>query len=748
MMAMGRDVSMFFPSVVVNIVNESFEVKVLVYMYLVRTADQKPEEALLSINSFQKDLAHPNPRVRALALRVMSSIRVQVIVPVVILAARKCAVDPSPYVRKAAAHAIPKIYRMDSTRQEELIEIIETMLRDSTPFVLSSAVAAFQEVCPNRIDLLHRHYRKICRMLVDMDEWGQILLSELLLRYARTQFLAPDAHARELAAVSGKAGEKKLELALPAPGSQASYHEASNAGIQSIVASSAAFYSDSDSDAKDSDSDDNSSDDKKAKKKASKAQASAAARGPDWMDEDHRLLLRCTRPLLQSQNSGVVMAVAALHFYLSPANDLPKVVRALVFTAYNKPEVRHVVLKNICTMVSTQPLLFQPHFSAFFVHPRDTLDVRGLKLEILTHIVTSENAPTLLRELQAYLRSSNHKFVALTIRAIGRCAAIMPQIASVCIRSLLELSLHPSPTVASEAVVVIRALVQQNPKEHIVVVMRLMRRLDQLMAPEARAAVIWLAGGEIFETDAENIKASDKEIREKFFELATQMMRRIVKGFCEEHEMTKQQIINTSCKMYIQDPMRMSSTLKVVFALAAADPSVDMRDRVRVFRALFPVEGKPSKVKQYGDAMLLCSKPEPKLPSPAAQTCEHALGSLSHFVEHVAPGYTPLPKHPTTPPPTNVREQFNYAASGASGRDGGSSAAAARKTGFYSESDSDSDSDSDDSDSSSYTGSGSDSDDSDDSGSDDKSDDSSDSSEDDSDSGSSSASSSSSSSSS
>jgi len=46
-----------------------------------------------------------------LALRVMSSIRVNVIVPVVILAVRKCAVDASPYVRKAAAHAIPKVGR-------------------------------------------------------------------------------------------------------------------------------------------------------------------------------------------------------------------------------------------------------------------------------------------------------------------------------------------------------------------------------------------------------------------------------------------------------------------------------------------------------------------------------------------------------------------------------------------------------------------------------------------------------------
>ena len=134
---------------------------------------------------------------------------------------RKCAVDPSPYVRKAAAHAIPKVFRLDPNRVDELTEIIETMLRDSTPFVLSSAVAAFQEVCPERIDLVHRHYRKICRMLVDCDEWGQILLANLLLRYARTQFTRPDAYDRSLATGlndDDDADATTLELVLPGDG--------------------------------------------------------------------------------------------------------------------------------------------------------------------------------------------------------------------------------------------------------------------------------------------------------------------------------------------------------------------------------------------------------------------------------------------------------------------------------------------------------------------------------------------------
>ena len=56
MMSSGKDVSSFFAAVVMNLAQDSFELKVLVYIYLVRTAEQKADEALLSINSFQKDL--------------------------------------------------------------------------------------------------------------------------------------------------------------------------------------------------------------------------------------------------------------------------------------------------------------------------------------------------------------------------------------------------------------------------------------------------------------------------------------------------------------------------------------------------------------------------------------------------------------------------------------------------------------------------------------------------------------------
>ena len=51
---------------------------------------------------------------------------------------------------------------------------------------------AFEVVCPDRIDLIHKNYRKLCSLLVDVDEWGQATILNMLTRYARTQFVDPN----------------------------------------------------------------------------------------------------------------------------------------------------------------------------------------------------------------------------------------------------------------------------------------------------------------------------------------------------------------------------------------------------------------------------------------------------------------------------------------------------------------------------------------------------------------------------
>jgi AP-3 complex subunit beta len=115
MMSKGHDVSELYPDVVKNVVCPNMVVKRLVYMYIVHYAELEPDPALLAINNFQRDMQNDNPLIRALGLRVMSSIRLRVIVQVVVLAAKKASKDGSPYVRKAAAHSLPKVYRLVRT---------------------------------------------------------------------------------------------------------------------------------------------------------------------------------------------------------------------------------------------------------------------------------------------------------------------------------------------------------------------------------------------------------------------------------------------------------------------------------------------------------------------------------------------------------------------------------------------------------------------------------------------------------
>ncbi|KAJ8509159.1 hypothetical protein ONZ45_g8667 [Pleurotus djamor] len=191
MISKGRNVSEYFAQVVKNVASHNLEIRKLVYIYLLRYAEQEPDLALLSINTFQKDLNDSSPLIRAMALRVLSGIKVQMIGSIVVLAIKKCAADVSPYVRKNAALAIPKCFELDSSHTPALIGVITTLLRNPSPLSIGSVAVAFEAVCPTRLDLLHQRYRRLCRLLVDADEWGQVNLMNLLLRYARTMLSRP-----------------------------------------------------------------------------------------------------------------------------------------------------------------------------------------------------------------------------------------------------------------------------------------------------------------------------------------------------------------------------------------------------------------------------------------------------------------------------------------------------------------------------------------------------------------------------
>uniref|UniRef100_A0A8C9LBX6 AP-3 complex subunit beta n=1 Tax=Pavo cristatus TaxID=9049 RepID=A0A8C9LBX6_PAVCR len=588
MIARGKNASDLFPAVVKNVACKNIEVKKLVYVYLVRYAEEQQDLALLSISTFQRGLKDPNQLIRASALRVLSSIRVPIIVPIMMLAIKEAASDMSPYVRKTAAHAIPKLYSLDSDQKDQLIEVIEKLLADKTTLVAGSVVMAFEEVCPERIDLIHKNYRKLCNLLIDVEEWGQVVIINMLTRYARTQFLSPNQNESLL--------EESAEKA---------------------------FYGSEEEDTKD------------AKAEA----ASLAKRKPYVMDPDHRLLLRNTKPLLQSRNAAVVMAVAQLYFHLAPKAEVGVIAKALVRLLRSHSEVQYVVLQNVATMSIKRRGMFEPYLKSFYIRSTDPTQIKILKLEVLTNLANETNISTILREFQTYIRSMDKDFVAATIQAIGRCATNIGKVRDTCLNGLVQLLSNRDELVVAESVVVIKKLLQMQPAQHSEIIKHMAKLTDNIQVPMARASILWLIG----------------EYCEHVPKIAPDVLRKMAKSFTNEEDIVKLQVINLAAKLYLTNSKQSKLLTQYVLNLAKYDQNYDIRDRARFIRQLIVPTEKSGALNKYAKKLFLAQKPAPILESSFKDRDHFQLGSLSHLLNAKAVGYQELPDWPDEAPDPSVR---------------------------------------------------------------------------------------------
>ncbi|XP_035780823.1 AP-3 complex subunit beta-2-like [Anopheles albimanus] len=606
MIAKGRDASDLFPAVVKNVVSKNIEVKKLVYVYLVRYAEEQQDLALLSISTFQRALKDPNQLIRASALRVLSSIRVSMIVPIVMLAIRDSASDMSPYVRKTAAHAIPKLYHLDPEQKEELMVVIEKLLADRTTLVVGSAVMAFEEVCPERTELIHKNYRKLCNLLADVDEWGQVLIINMLTRYARTQFLDPNAE------------------------DDYDYDEEENKP----------FYED------DSNSDGSGGD------KGRKGSSNVSPRKTYTLDIDHRMLLRQTKPLLQSRNASVVMAVAQLYHHVAPRTEVEIVAKALIRLLRSYKEVQSVVLTCIASMSIERKSIFEPFLKSFFVRTSDQTHIKLLKLEIMTNLATATSISVILREFQTYISSNDKDFVASTIQAIGRCAVSISEVTETCLSGLVHLLSNKDEYVVAESVVVIKKLLQTQKEEHFEIISQMAKLLDFIQVPAARASILWLIG----------------EYNEKVPKIAPDVLRKLVKTFIDEQDIVKLQVLNLAVKLHLTNPTQTALLCQHLHNLARYDPNYDIRDRARFLKPFLLANGTgPSVLQEAGRRIFLAEKPAPTLESKYHGRRQYQLGSLSHYLNMPTTGYQDLPAWPTVAPDSSVRhvEQPTAVGSGA-----------------------------------------------------------------------------------
>jgi AP-2 complex subunit beta-1 len=131
----------------------------------------------------------PNPLVRALALRTISYIHVREFVQSTVGPVRKCLKDIDPYVRKTAAFCVAKLYDHDAQLVEgsDLITLLNHMLRDSNPTVVSSALASLMDIWERseniKLTIDYASASKIVQIMPDCSEWGQTYILEALMNY-------------------------------------------------------------------------------------------------------------------------------------------------------------------------------------------------------------------------------------------------------------------------------------------------------------------------------------------------------------------------------------------------------------------------------------------------------------------------------------------------------------------------------------------------------------------------------------
>jgi AP-3 complex subunit beta len=599
----------YFSSVVKNVANPNIEIKKLVYIYLLHYAESDPDLALLSVNAIQKSLTDTNPQVRALALRTMSGMRVPVISQIVSLAIKRGASDMSPQVRKAAALAIPKCYSLDPNSLPQLLDYLSTLLGDKQYFVAGPAVQAFLEVCPDRIELIHPHYRGLVRKLVDMDEWSQLATLQVLTRYVRRCF---PLHVQKVTRTK-KAG----------------------------------FYDDEPTETEDT------------------GEFSRS------LHPDHESLLKASSNLLYSRSAAVATAVTSVFLYVGTSEYLQTAIGPLISLLRSSPETQETTLRSIVSVALDHPSLFVPFASRFLISTTDAPSTWRLKIEVLTLIFphAALHLQTLiLNELEHFCHASSLEMVRESVQAIGRCAQTSPSASARCFRILLSQISSFDSVLVSEVLTVMRHLIQRDPTAHHKTIIRLARNLDRTTSPQARATIIWLVG-EFAVLNTQNsheennagiapdvLRILCKGFSSESEEVKAQIVLLAAKCYLlwlQRQNLGEVSEAGEDAGKGMQDPIPNLGTdhpiaklWEYTLLLARYDTSYDLRDRARLFKNLLA----DPRSTQLASLLLLAPKPVPHAPSPSESRKGLLVGTTTMVVGedvaglHGLPGYEALPE--------------------------------------------------------------------------------------------------------
>ncbi|ORY24055.1 adaptin N terminal region-domain-containing protein [Naematelia encephala] len=615
----GRDMEPFFAQVVKNVVAPSIEIRKLVYIYLLRFASTNSDLLLLSINTFQKDLADPSPLIRSMSLRVLTSIRVPVIQGIVMLGLKRLVTDRNPWVRKTVAGGLPKVFEMDPSSLPQLISLLQTLLASPSPLTLGATLTAFSEMCPDRLDLLHPYYRHICRLLVDADEWGQAVAIGVLSRYARAMLEKPEESP--VKPVDGEETEDEFagideDLAMLLHLSKPLFQSRSPA----VVLGMAKMY--------------------------------YHLAPPKHQAVGQELLVA---PLLRlAGSSGPEMSTLTWEVIVAMAEERPElfVSRFSSFFIHSSDviAVKTAKLRAMSALVTAESAsVAMREFKHYIRFPDDSVSEAAVRA--IGHCVRTqpEVASSGLSALMRLLTSKRDVLVAQAVLVL---------------KSVILSQSGPSTGLA-------------DPQR---LVTRLARGLDGISNPKARASVYWLVGQFATEDGPDKTLGLGWDGIKSW---VPDVLRKGIKGFVNESTIAKLQILTLASKLIVLSPATSQLALMstYLFSLARYDSDYDVRDRARFLHALLRGvrdENKAVTGNENGDTdekddderdmggvvlrreqvrVVLMGKREAAdsdlMPGVGS---EYEVGSMSRITHKRLNGYEPLPEWTDDPTDPSLRE--------------------------------------------------------------------------------------------
>ncbi|KAI3404558.2 hypothetical protein KGF56_002657 [Candida oxycetoniae] len=167
---------------------DDLEIRKLCCEYIV-TYGQYTRDTLAAIPLLKRFREESSPILRALSVKTMTSVCMVEFSELSVETIQRLVLDKDPYVRQATAFSIARLHLNDPARTEKasLIDLLNELLYDESPMVVSNALAALSSITERskslNLTIDKAHTLNLIKLLKVANEWQHVYLLNSLMAY-------------------------------------------------------------------------------------------------------------------------------------------------------------------------------------------------------------------------------------------------------------------------------------------------------------------------------------------------------------------------------------------------------------------------------------------------------------------------------------------------------------------------------------------------------------------------------------